>query len=184
MAVPVVVVKAIATVATDKKARNAVLVLIAALLMPIIILILLICSLVSGTESANKSLLDYSFKGVSMSEDFNDEQRGAVEDMRNWLAELDTVIAEKKDEYSLDENMVKAVFYCLNFGGSIDEDFDFELFCKCFDGLTVLQLDEALENISEEFPEYEITENLKAAVQSVYDYLKQYEKEDYLWHLK
>ncbi len=173
MAVPVVVVKAIATIATDKKARNAVLVLIAALLMPIIILILLICSLVSGTESANKSLLDYSFKGVSMSEDFNDEQCGAVEDMRDWLAELDTVIAEKKDEYSLDENMVKAVFYCLNFGGSIDEDFDYELFCECFDKLTVLQLDEALENIGEEFPQYEVTEDVKVAAEKVYEYLKQ-----------
>ena len=29
--------------------------------------------------------------------------------------------------------MVKAVFYCLNFGGELDEDFDFEAFCECFD---------------------------------------------------
>ncbi len=172
MAVPVVVVKAIATIATDKKARNAVLVLIAAILMPIIILILLICSLVSGMESANKSLLDYSFKGVSISEDFNDEQRGAVEDMRDWLAELDSVIAEMESEYSLDADMVKAVFYCLNFGGSIDEGFDYKLFCECFDGLTVLQLDEALENVSEQFPQYEITEDVMVAAEKVYKYLK------------
>ncbi len=171
MAVPVAVIKAIVTAATDKRAQKAAAVLISALLMPIIILILLICSLVSGTESANKSLLDYSFKGTSISEGFTEEQQEAIEDMRNNLEELDSEISDS--EYSLDADMVKAVFYCLNFGGSIDEDFDYELFCKCFDELTVLQLDEALENIGEEFPQYEITENVKVAAEKVYEYLKQ-----------
>ena len=173
MAVPVVVVKAIAVAATDKRLWKVVAVIIAALLMPIIIVILMICALVSGTESANQSLLDYSFKGVSISQEFNDEQRGAVEDMRDWLAELDTVIAEKENEYSLDEDMVRAVFYCLQFGMEIAADFDYDGFCECFDGLTMEQLDEALQNISEKFPQYEITENLITAVQNVYKYLKQ-----------
>ncbi|MCM1062362.1 MAG: hypothetical protein NC452_19055 [Eubacterium sp.] len=170
MAVPVVVVKVLATAATDKRARNVILVLIAAILMPIIILILLICSLVSGTESANQSLLDCSFKGTAISEDFTDEQREMIEDMRDWLAELDSTMAA--DENSLDENMVKAVFYCLNFGGSLDEDFDYALFCECFDGLTILQLETALQNVSEQFPQYEITENTVYCVQTVYKYLK------------
>lgn len=173
MAVPVVVVKAIAVAATDKRVWKVVAVLLAALLMPIIILILLICSLVSGTESANQSLLDYSFKGVAISEDFNDEQRGVVENMQDWLAELDTVISENENGYSLDGDMVRVVFYCLNFGGSLDEDFDYDLFCECFDKLTIDRLDEALQNISEKFPQYEITDNLKIAVQNVYEYLKQ-----------
>ena len=173
MAVPVVVVKAIVVAATDKRVWKVVAVIIAAILMPIIIVILMICALVSGTESANQSLLDYSFKDVSISQDFNDEQREAVEDMRNWLAELDTVIAENENEYSLDEDMVRAVFYCLQFGAEMAEDFDYDSFCECFDGLTLNQLDEALQNISEKFPQYEITENLKTTVQSVYKYLKQ-----------
>ena len=172
MAVPVVVVKAIAVAATDKRVWKVVAVLLAALLMPIIILILLICSLVSGTESANQSLLDYSFKGVSISQDFTDEQHKVVEDMRDWLAELDTLIAENENGYSLDGDMVRAVFYCLNFGGSLDEYFDYELFCECFDSMTIDRLDEALQNISKKFPQYEITENLKTAVQNVYVYLK------------
>lgn len=173
MAVPVVVLKAVATAATSKKGRNVLAVLIAAILMPIIIVILMICALVSGTESANQSLLDYSFKGVSISQDFTDEQRGAIENMRDWLAELDTVIAENEDEYSLDRDMVRAVFYCLNFGSSLDEDFDYDPFCECFDKLTIDRLDEALKNISEKFPQHEITDNLKIAVQNVYEYLKQ-----------
>lgn len=171
MAVPVVVLKAVATAATSKKGRNVLALLIAAILMPIIIVILMICALVSGTEGANQSLLDYSFKGVSISQDFNDEQCDAIENMRDWLAELDTVIAKNEEEYSLDGNMVRAVFYCLQFGKDIAADFDYDSFFECFDGLTMERLDEALQNISEKFPQYYITDNLKTAVQNVYLYL-------------
>lgn len=171
MAVPVVVLKAVATAAASKKGRNVLAVLIAAILMPIIIVILMVCALVSGTENANQNLLDYSFKGVSISQDFTDEQRNAIENMRDWLAELDTAIAEKEEEYSLDGNMVRAVFYCLQFGKDIVADFDYNGFCECFDGLTMEQLDEALQNISEKFPQYSFTENQKTAIQNVYLYL-------------
>lgn len=171
MAVPVVVLKAVATAAISKKGRNVLAVLIAALLMPIIIVILMICALVSGTENANQNLLDYSFKGVSISQDFTDEQQNAIQNMWDWLAELDTVIAENENGYSLDGDMVKAVFYCLQFGAEISEDFDYDEFCGCFDGLTMEQLDEALQNIFEKFPQYSITENQKTAIQNVYLYL-------------
>lgn len=171
MAVPVVVVKALAVAATDKRFWKVLAVIIAALLMPIIIVILMICALVSGTESANQSLLDYSFKGASISQDFNDEQRNAIENMRDWLVELDTAIVENEEESSLDGDMVRAVFYCLQFGTVIAADFDYDSFCKCFDRLTMERLDEALQNISEKFPQYSITENQKTAIQNVYLYL-------------
>ena len=167
MAVPVVVLKAVATAATSKKGRNVLAVLIAAILMPIIIVIFMICALVSGTESANQSLLDYSFKSASISQDFTDEQRGAIENMREWLAELNTAIADNEEKYSLDGDMVRAVFYCLQFGKDIAADFDYDSFFECFDGLTMECLDEALQNISEKFPHYSITENQKTAVQNI-----------------
>ena len=170
MAVPVVVLKAVATAATNKKGRNVLAVLIAAILMPIIIVILMICALVSGTENANQNLLDYSFKGVSISQDFTDEQRGAIENMREWLKKLNTEITDN-EEYSLDGDMVRAVFYCLQFGTEIAADFDYDSFCKCFDRLAMEQLDEALQNISEKFPQYSITENQETAIQNVYLYL-------------
>ena len=171
MAVPVVVIKAIAIAATDKRVWKVIAVIIAALLMPIIIVILMICALVSGTESANQSLLDYSFKGASISQDFNDEQQNAIKNMRDWLAELDTAIAGNENGYSLDGDMVRAVFYCLQFGTEIAANFDYNSFCECFDGLAMEQLDEALQNISEKFPQYSITENQKTAIQNVYLYL-------------
>lgn len=171
MAVPVVVIKAIAVATTDKRVWKVIAVIIAALLMPIIIVILMICALISGTESANQSLLDYSFKGASISRDFNDEQQNAIKNMRDWLAELDTVIAENENGYSLDGDMVRAVFYCLQFGTEIAADFDYNSYCECFDGLTMDQFDEVLQNITEDFPQYQITDNLKTAIQNVYLYL-------------
>lgn len=107
----------------------------------------------------------------TISQDFTDDQREAIENMREWLAEMDTVIAENENGYSLDGDMVRAVFYCLQFGVGIVADFDYDGFCECFDGLTMERLDEALQNISEKFPQYSITENQKTAIQNVYLYL-------------
>lgn len=175
MAVPVIVVKALLLGATDKKARNIFAVIIAAILVPFITIILIILSLFGNLESANNSLLDYSFTDIEIPENFNVEQRTAIENMRKQLAELDILIAEK-EENSLDGNMVRAVFYSLEFGAETPEEneniFDYERFCNCFEGLVFEQLDIALKNISNNFPQYEITENHKAMIQNVYEYLK------------
>lgn len=178
MAVPIVVLKALVLGATDKKARNIVAIIIAAILVPFITVILIVLSLFGNLESANNSLLDYSFTDTEIPADFNEEQRTAIENMRQWLSELDAVIAEK-EENSLDGNMVRAVFYSLQFGEKISENedtgeniFDYERFCNCFEGLTAEQLDTALDNVSSNFPQYKITENHKAMIKKVYEYLK------------
>jgi len=175
MAVPVIVAKALLLGATDKKARNIFAVIIAAALTPFIAIILIVLSIFGGVEDANKSLLDYSFTNAYIPADFNDEQRKAIENMREQLAELDTAIA-KKEENSLDGNMVRAVFYSLQFGAEISENeniFDYQSFCNCFEGLTIEQLDAVLENVSASFPQYEITENHKQMIQKVYEYLSE-----------
>lgn len=173
MAVSPVVIKAVITAATDKRTWKALAILLAAIFMPLILLILMIAGMFSGVESANNDLLDYSFIGTSMPNNFTDEQRGVIENMRNWLGELDEIISEKQkdDECSLDGNMVRAAFYCLNFGAELDEDFDYGKFCDCFDGLTFEQLETALQNVSEHFPQYVITENIEYSIPKVYEYL-------------
>ena len=173
MAVSPVVIKAIVTAATDKRTWKALAILLAAIFMPLILLILMIAGMFSGVESANNDLLDYSFVGTAMPNNFTDEQREVIENMRDWLSELDKIISEKenKEESSLDENMVRAAFYCLNFGAELDEEFDYEAFCDCFDGLTFEQLETALQNVSEEFPQYIITENIEYSIPKVYEYL-------------
>ncbi len=173
MAVSPVVIKAVITAATDKRTWKALAILIAAILSPIIIVVMMIAAMFSGVESANNDLLDYSFVGASMPSEFTDEQREMIENMRNWLGELDEIISEKEndEDCSLDENMVRAAFYCLNFGAELDEDFNYGAFCDCFDGLTFEQLETALQNVSEHFPQYEIAENIVYSIPKVYEYL-------------
>lgn len=173
MAVSPVVIKAIVAAATDKRTWKVLAILLAAIFMPLILLIFMIAAMFSGVETANNDLLDYSFVGTSMPSEFTDEQRGVIEDMREWLGELDKIISEKEnnEDCSLDRNMVRAAFYCLNFGGELAEEFDYEAFCDCFDGLSFEQLKTALQNVSEEFPQYIITENIEYSIPKVYEYL-------------
>ena len=173
MAVSPRVIKAIVTAATDKRTWKVVGIIIAVILLPFILLIMMIAGMVSGVESANNELLDYSFVGTAMPNNFTDEQREVIENMRDWLGELNNIISEKEnnEDCSLDGNMVRAAFYCLNFGGELDEKFDFESFCDCFDGLTIEQLETALQNVLEEFSQYVITENIRYSIPKVYEYL-------------
>lgn len=173
MAVSPVVIKAVVTAATDKRTWKVLAILLAAIFMLLILLIFMIAAMFSGVETANNDLLDYSFVGTSMPSEFTDEQRGVIEDMREWLGELDKIISEKEnnEDCSLDRNMVRAAFYCLNFGGELAEEFDYEAFCDCFDGLSFEQLKTALQNVSEEFPQYIITGNIEYSIPKVYEYL-------------
>jgi hypothetical protein len=174
VAVPPIVIKAALTAATDKRFCKVVAIIITAILMPIILFILMIAAMFSEVETANNNLLDYSFAGASIPAEFTEEQRSAIKDMREWLGELDEIIAEKEkdEECSLDRNMVRAAFYCLNFGGEPDENFDFEVFCGCFEDTESDDLNSALEKVSEVFPQYEISDELRVCIGKVYDYLK------------
>lgn len=173
MAVSPVVIKAVVTAATDKRTWKVIAIIIAVILLSFILLILMIAGMVSGVESANNDLLDYSFVGTAMPDNFTDEQRVVIEDMRDWLGELDEIISEKEnnEDCSLDGNMVRAAFYCLNFGGELDENFDYAAFCGCFNGLSFEQLETALQNVSEKFPQYIITRNIEYSIPKVYEYL-------------
>ena len=175
MAVSPAIIKILATAASDKRTQTIAAAIIAAIFMPLILLILMIAAMFSGVESANKDLLDYSFVGTAMPDNFTDEQRVVIENMREWLGELDEIISEKEndEDSSLDGNMVRAVFYCLNFGSELDEEFDFESFCNCFDGISIEQLEIALQNVSEKFPQYEITAYLSCGIAKVYEYLNE-----------
>ena len=169
MAVPPIVIKLAATAATDKRTWKILAVLIAAALMPMILALAVLTSVFAGISGENKSLLDYSFKYYSIPYNFTYEQKQAVMNMRGQLEKLNSTM--EKSKFSLDENLVRAVFYCLNFGGVLDEDFDYEGFCECFDEVNYGTLQVALQDVSEKFPQYENTDNLSFSVGSVYKYL-------------
>ena len=167
MAVPPIVIKLAATAATDKRTWKILAVLIAAALMPMILALAVLASVFAGISGENKTLLDYSFKNVRMPHSFTTEQKNAIENMRGQLEILDDTM--ETSEFSLDGNLVRAVFYCLNFGGVLD--FDYEEFCECFDEVNYGTLQIALQDVSEKFPQYENTDNLSFSVGSVYEYL-------------
>lgn len=169
MAVPPIVIKALASAATDKRSWKFAAVLVTAFFMPLIISILLLAALFSGLAGENKNMLDYSFKNARIPGSFNSEQRGAINDMRDQLGELDDTMDKYND--SLDKNLVKAAFYCLNFSKELDEDFDYNEFCGCFEDLGINDLDTALKNVLDEFLEYEMTVNLRYSIQKTYEYL-------------
>ena len=174
MAAGAIIAKVAGAVLSNEKGREFVLILITAILLPIIMIILVFISILSGTASANVSLLDCSFKNVAIPSSFTDEQSQAIEEMRDRLANIDEIIAEKENAADYDANMVKAVFYCLQFGAQPSEDdgkFDLELFCECFEGISYSEIDDAYENISENFPDLEVTDNVKIGVENVYKYL-------------
>lgn len=173
MAISPVVIKAIATAATDKRTWKAAAVLIASFISPIIVVVMMIGALTSSVETTNKNLLDYSFSGKPVPKSFVDEGSDAVKDMRDWLHNLDKSISkkEKYKECSLDENLVMAAFYCLNFASDLDKNFDYNQFCECFNGVEFEELETALQNVSEKFPQYQSTGNLAESIAIVYDYL-------------
>ena len=174
MAAGAIIAKVAGAVLSNEKGRELVLVLITAILMPIIMLILVWIPLLSGTVGANVSLLDCCFKDSIVPDSFTDEQKTVIEDMRSQLESIDKIITEKENAADYDANMVKAVFYCLQFGAEPSEDneeFDLELFCECFEGIPFSEIDRAYENISENFQDLEVTDNVKIGVQNVYKYL-------------
>ena len=45
-----------------------------------------------------------------------------------------------------------------------------EMFCDCFEGISYSEIDDAYENISENFPDLEVTDNVKTGVENIYKY--------------
>ena len=174
MAAGAIIAKVAGAVLSNEKGRELVLVLITAILMPIIFLILVWIPLLSGTADVNATLVDCCFKDAAIPAEFTDEQHEAIEYMRLQLDSIDEIIADKENSVDYDTNMVKAVFYCLQFGAAPsddDEEFDIELFCGCLEGISYSEIDEAYENISENFPDLEVTDNVKFGVENIYKYL-------------
>ncbi len=114
MVVPPIVIKLAAAAASDKRTWKILAVLIAAALMPMILALAVLASVFAGISGENKTLLDYSFKNARMPYSFTTEQKNAIENMRGQLEKLNDIM--EKSDLSLDENLVRAVFYCLNFG--------------------------------------------------------------------
>jgi hypothetical protein len=121
MAAPAIAlaVKAAIAAATDKRTWKAAGILIAAILTPVILAIVMILSLLSGTSQHNNAAVDLCFNGGAFSSSAPAEYTAHIEDMRNCFSALDQAISgvdAKMDGGTLDSVQIKSIFYALNFG--------------------------------------------------------------------
>ncbi|MDD3229097.1 MAG: M23 family metallopeptidase [Oscillospiraceae bacterium] len=128
--------KIAATVLSNEKLRKTAGWIIAAILSPVILLLVLICSMLSGTADHNNSAVGLCFEGGVISGNVPESYRGYIEDMRGSFTLLDGSIAslnaEMEDGDSLDFTRVKAIFYSLFFGADSPSKKDHRRFAECF----------------------------------------------------
>ena len=113
-------IKAAVVLLTDKRTWKAIGVVIAAILTPFILLVVILCSMLSGTANHNNAAVELTFYGGSLPITMPSEYKDYITEMRDCFSSLDGAIATvegmMEDGDSLDSNRIKAVFYALNFG--------------------------------------------------------------------
>ncbi|HHV13020.1 MAG TPA: M23 family metallopeptidase [Clostridiales bacterium] len=128
-------VKAAIASAADKRTWKALGVVVAAIFTPVILIIVMILSLLSGTADHNNTAVQLSFHGGVISGNVPEDYRRNIEDMRSSFSELDNAIAEITpmiEEGSLDSTQIKAIFYSLYFGADSLLGIDYRAFADCF----------------------------------------------------
>ena len=111
--------KAAAAVIADEDTRKKIGWAVAAVLSPVIVVIALILSLLSGTTEHNNAAVDLVFNGGAIPSTMDAEYAAQVSVMRDCLAALDRAVADinaQAEGSALDGTMVKSVFFALSFG--------------------------------------------------------------------
>lgn len=130
-------VKAAVATATDERARNAVCVLVAAVLTPFILVIVIILSLLSGTTDHNNAAIDLSFYGGVISNQVPAEYQQYIQEMQGSFSGLAAAVSDVMamvESGEIDLLQVKSIFYSLFFGAdSLQMDAgSYRAFVDCF----------------------------------------------------
>mgnify|MGYP000568078189 CR=1 FL=1 len=151
---------------TIEEARKKVGWGIVAILSPLIVLVVLLCAILSGTSQHNVSAVELCFHGGSISASATPEYQRYIEDMRNSFDQLDEVIAEInsqcEDGKSLDDTRVKAIFYALYFAAEQPDTDGIHEFADCF--VDYEERTRTVTTTDEEGNEVETTETYMVAV--------------------
>ena len=182
MAVHPLVLKALAAAATDKRTWKFLAVLIAALLTPAIFLIICVVMIFSSAETTSYSVIEYCFTDTALPQNMPEEEQTAIENMRLWLSELEEEMNEYEETDSLDESLVKAVFYCTHISYEVRYDadgeeipIDYEAFVLCFEEKSITDLPEISKSLSEQFDYINLTANQSSAIQNAYTIIQEME---------
>jgi len=130
------VAKIAATVLTDKKLRKGVGWLLVAVLSPLILFVVMLCTLLSATSQHNTAAADLCFYGGEISENTPDDYRRHIEEMQSAFAIVDSEVARvnatTENGNGLDGTHVKSVFYSLYFGTDCPNSIDIQGFVDSF----------------------------------------------------
>ena len=137
MAAPatIIIVKASLAAATDKRVRTAILSVVAAVLMPFILIIAVILCALSGAANHNTAAVRETFHGGYVSAQMPTEYRNYIEQMQSSFRELDGIISEinsMAEGGTVDAYRVKAIFYSLFFGAAQAGAGSYHTFVDCF----------------------------------------------------
>ena len=128
--------KIAASVLTNDKLRKTVGWIIAAVLSPLILLLVIVCSLMSGGADHNAAALDLSYYGGMIAGTVPEAYRQHITDMQNSLAIVDGEVARvnamAENGSGLDSHRVKAVFYSMYFGAENPSAVGIGNFVDCF----------------------------------------------------
>lgn len=130
------VAKAAAMLLSNEKARKGLGWIVVAVLSPIILIAVVLCSMGTGTADHNNHAVKASFYGATYSDEIPADYKVHVEDMRTAFSLLDSAVASVNasaaDEIGLDPLKVKAVFYALCFGEGAPSRRAATRFVECF----------------------------------------------------
>jgi cell wall-associated NlpC family hydrolase len=136
VAAPAVIlaVKAAALAATDHRARTAVASVIAAVLLPFILVIVMVLSLLDGTSTHNISAIDSAFHGGAISAQTPDEYRIYLEEIRQSFSALESIMGgiDYIEDGEIDGERIKSIFYSMFFGETQPSKRAQEDFVDCF----------------------------------------------------
>ena len=128
--------KAAAAALSDERTRKTIGWTIAAMLSPFILIIVLICSLLSGTTNHNNTAVELCFHGGVIPRSMPADYREYIGDMRHSFTLIDSAIAavneQMEDGDSLDDYRVKAIFYSLFFGAESPSRLEHRRYVDCF----------------------------------------------------
>ena len=127
-------VKAAVAVAADKRGRNVLASIVAAVLVPFVLVIIMLLSIMDGTSSHNVSAVDQVFRDGIISSQVPEEYRKYIVDMRTSFTSLENLIAgiDHVEDGELDTERIKAVFYSMYFGSAQPSLLAQKEFVDCF----------------------------------------------------
>lgn len=131
-----VIAKAAAMLLSNGKTRKGLGWIVVAILSPIILIAVVLCSMGTGTADHNNHAVKASFYGATYSDEIPADYKVHVEDMRTAFSLLDSSVAsvngDAADGIGLDPIRVKAVFYALCFGEDAPSRRAATRFVECF----------------------------------------------------